>query len=121
MAESEASSQLFTNTLYDKLKYFSLVVLPAIGALYFGFAQIWGLPAAEQVVGSIAVLDTFLGVLLKKSTDKYYDTGSNFDGEVVITPEDGGTKATLVVDRALEDMADEPGKHSVEFNIQRKG
>lgn len=119
MAESAPSGQLFTNGLYDKLKYFSLVILPAIGALYFGLGQIWGFPEIEKVVGSIAVLDTFIGVLLKKSTDKYYESGANFDGEAIVQPDDGGTKVTLAADRTLEDIVDDPGKHSVEFQIQR--
>lgn len=119
MAESEPSGQLFTNALYDKLKFISLVLLPALGALYFGLAQIWGLPAAEQVVGSIAVLDAFLGVLLKKSTDKYYRSGANFDGDANVVSEDGGHRVVLAADKTLEDIVDDPGKHSVEFKINR--
>lgn len=119
MAESEASSQLFTNALYDKLKFFALIVLPALGALYFGLAQIWGLPEAEKVVGSITVLDAFLGLLLKQSTKKYYESGANFDGDANVVPEDGGHKVILAADKTLEDIVDEPGKHSVEFKINR--
>lgn len=119
MAESAPSKQLFTNALYDKLKYISLVLLPAVGALYFGLGQIWGFPEIEKVVGSIAIIDTFIGVLLDKSTKKYYQTGANFDGEVIVQPEDGGHKVTLSADRPLEDIVDDPGKHAVDFRIQR--
>ena len=61
-----------SNKTYDVLTYIAQIVLPALGALYWTVAGIWGLPYAEQVVGTITVVDTFLGVLLKISYDQYY-------------------------------------------------
>lgn len=60
-----------SNKTYDILKYIALIVLPAVGAAYFGLAQIWGLPFGEEIVGTITVIDTLLGALLKISTDEY--------------------------------------------------
>lgn len=60
-----------TNKCYDVLKYIAQYVLPACGTLYFALAQIWGLPYGEQIVGTIAAIDTFLGVLLGISTYTY--------------------------------------------------
>lgn len=60
-----------SNKTYDILKYIALIVLPAISALYFGLAQIWGWPYGEEIVGSIAVIDTFLGAILQISADSY--------------------------------------------------
>ena len=59
------------NKVYDVLKWIAMVLLPALGTLYFGLAGIWGMPAAEQVVGTITVVDTFLGVILGISTAQY--------------------------------------------------
>ena len=56
---------------YDILKKIALVYLPACGTLYFALAGIWGLPYAEQVVGTITAVDTFLGVCLGISTSNY--------------------------------------------------
>lgn len=61
-----------SNTTYDILKYIAQVVLPAAGALYFGLARIWSLPLAEEIVGTITVIDTFLGAMLQISTSNYY-------------------------------------------------
>ncbi len=61
-----------SNKTYDILKYIAQVVLPATGTLYFALASIWGLPYGEQIVGTITAIDTFLGVLLKISSDNYY-------------------------------------------------
>ena len=60
-----------SNKTYDVLKFIAQIVLPAIGALYFGLAGIWGFPYAEQIVGTITVIDTFLGTILGISTASY--------------------------------------------------
>lgn len=60
-----------SNKQYDILKWIALVLLPAIGTLYFGLAQIWGFPYGEQIVGTITVVDTFLGVILGISNAQY--------------------------------------------------
>jgi len=61
-----------SNRTYDVLKYIAQVVLPALGTLYFALSGIWGLPYGEQIVGTITAVDTFLGVILKLSSDQYY-------------------------------------------------
>ena len=72
-----------TNRTYDILKWVALVVLPALGTLYFALSSIWGLPYGEQVVGTIVALDTFLGALLKKSSDEYEG-----DGQLIVDTSD---------------------------------
>lgn len=61
----------FSNSTYDVIKWVAQILLPAIGTLYFALAQIWGLPYAEQIVGSISAIDCFLGALLGISTALY--------------------------------------------------
>ena len=60
-----------SNKVYDVLKYIALILLPALGTLYFALAKIWGFPYAAEVVGTISAVDAFLGALLKISTDQY--------------------------------------------------
>ena len=60
-----------SNKLYDILKWIAMVFLPAIATLYFALAGIWGLPHAEEVVGTITAIDTFMGVLLGISSAQY--------------------------------------------------
>jgi hypothetical protein len=59
------------NKVYDVLKWIAMVVLPALGTLYFALAGIWDLPYAEQVVGTVTAVDTFLGVMLGVSSMHY--------------------------------------------------
>lgn len=60
-----------SNSNYDFLKWVAQILLPAFATLYFALAQIWGLPYAEQVVGTITAIDAFLGALLGISTHFY--------------------------------------------------
>lgn len=60
-----------TNKVYDVMKWIVMIVLPAIGTLYFGLAGIWGFPYGEQIVGTIALVETFLGSVLMISSSQY--------------------------------------------------
>jgi hypothetical protein len=62
---------ILTNKTYDALKWITLVLLPAVGVLYLGLADVWGLPYASQIVATIAAIDLFLGALLGISTSTY--------------------------------------------------
>lgn len=68
-----------SNKLYDVLAYIQRIGLPAIGTLYFALAQIWNLPYAEQVTGTIAAVTVFLGTILQISSTKY-NKGIEVDG-----------------------------------------
>ena len=61
-----------SNKVYDILKWTAMTVLPAIGALYYGLASIWGFPYGEQIVGTISIIETFLGVLLGITSVQYH-------------------------------------------------
>lgn len=69
-----------TNKTYDILKNMCQIVLPALGTLYFALARIWGLPYGEQIVGTIAAIDTCLGTMLKISSNNYYKGGGGNAG-----------------------------------------
>lgn len=60
-----------SDKVYDVLKWIALILIPAIGTLYFALAGIWGFPYAEAIVGTLTALDTFLGAILGISTSMY--------------------------------------------------
>ena len=62
-----------SNKVYDVLKYIQQIVLPALGALYFALAKIWGFPLGTEIVGTISAVDVFLGAVLKISSNQYYN------------------------------------------------
>lgn len=92
--------------VYDKLKITAQLLLPAIGALYFTLAQIWGFPAAEQVNGTIAVINTFVGTAVVWLRSLYLASGNQYDGQLVWTTgeEEGDSilRMTSVDLKALE-------------------
>ena len=61
-----------SNKVYDVLKWIALILLPAVSALYFGLSQIWGFPYGEEIVGTLSIVDTFLGALLGISSSNYW-------------------------------------------------
>lgn len=63
-----------SNKTYDILKWVAMILLPAVGTLYFTLAGIWGLPYGEQIVGTITAVDTFIGVILGISSIQYKKT-----------------------------------------------
>lgn len=63
-----------SDKVYDILKWIALVVLPAIATLYAALSGIWGFPYGEQIVGTIAAIDTFFGVVIGVSSIQYNKT-----------------------------------------------
>lgn len=60
-----------SNKTYDVLKWIARYLLPASATLYFALSGIWGLPYGEEVVGTLAAITAFLGVILGISTAQY--------------------------------------------------
>lgn len=83
----ETPKPFLSNVLYARLKWATLILLPAVSAAYFALSNVLGLPAAEQVVGTIAVLCTFLGTVLGFSSRQYNNSGAAFDGSVNLEPD----------------------------------
>lgn len=73
-----------SDKLYDILAIIGRLILPALGTLYFALAKIWNLPLAEEIVGTIAAVTTFLNAVLKIQSNAYWaeiDEGSDDDGD----------------------------------------
>ena len=60
-----------SNKVYDILKDIALYVLPALATLIITLGGIWGFPYAEAIAGTITAIDTFLGAILKISSNTY--------------------------------------------------
>ena len=72
-----------SDKLYDILAIIGRLILPALGTLYFALAKIWNLPLAEEIVGTIAAVTTFLNAVLRIQSNAYFaelDEGSDDDG-----------------------------------------
>lgn len=88
------------NKTYDRLKWVSLVLLPALSVLYVGLGELWNVPAVREVVGTIALIDTVLGLLLGTSSKKYQalTDSPTVMGELVVEQDFDGTPTRVMVD-----------------------
>lgn len=93
-----------SNKTYDALKFVSLVLLPGIAAAYFGLSQIWHLPAATEVVGTITIVDTFMGLVIKSSSNQYANSDQGTDGDLLVQQVDGEKFLALGVNQSVEAM-----------------
>lgn len=90
---------VFSNKVYDKLKFVAQILLPAVGTLYATVGAIYGIDGAfepEHVVGTILAVDTFLGVILGLSNKQFMNDDANFAGDLhVVNTEDEGVQTML--------------------------
>lgn len=98
-----------SNKLYDALKFTAQILLPALGGLYFGLADIFGLPAALEVVGILAVIDTVIGVLLHVSSEAF-----TINGAIRVT-ENAGVKTYSL--ELAQDPDELDNKSEVRFKV----
>ena len=60
-----------SNSVYDFLKVLCTILLPACGTLYFALSKIWGLPLAEEIVGTLSAIAVFIGAIIGISSAQY--------------------------------------------------
>lgn len=91
---------IFSNGVYNKLKFLAQIVLPALGTLYAAVSGYWKWPNTEEVVGTIIAVDFFLGTLLGLSSRSYNSSSAKYDGAFEVTEnEDGDKLMTLNFER----------------------
>lgn len=59
------------DSVYNILKWITMIVLPALATAYVGLSAIWGWPYADEIAKTTAVICTLLGALLGISTAQY--------------------------------------------------
>jgi len=104
--ENEETGFQLTGKTYDRAKWFVQIFLPAVSALYLGLAQLWDLPKPEAVVGTIALVTVFLGVILNISANNYRNDPSRFMGTAQIVTTDEGPKPMINVTADSEQISD---------------
>lgn len=103
--------------LYDLLKWIALVLLPAVGTLYFALGQLWHFPAIEEVVGSITALDAFLGVLINKSSKNYNE--KQIVGDLIMGTDIDGNAFMKRLEGDRDPLILEVGKNAI-FRVKRE-
>lgn len=102
---------------YDAIRWFAQIVLPALGTFYASVAGIWGLPAADQVVGTILALVTLLGVILGISKVSYDRSDAKYDGELNIREGEDGRRIAALELKKYEDPGDVVNQKELLFKV----
>lgn len=108
---------LLTGKTYDIMKRVAQLYLPALGTLYFAVAGIWGLPSAEEVVGTIVAVDTFLGVILGISSANFDKSPMKYDGTLAIENHDESGSEINLKEVDLNALAN---KDTITFRVIRQ-
>jgi len=100
-SHAKTKEPLLNDSSYKAVKHTAALILPAVGTLYFAIAQIWHLPHAEEVIGTIAAVNTFFGVVLGVSSKSYNnsDVKPQYVGEVAFEAVDGDETTKRMVTR----------------------
>ena len=60
------------NNVYDILKKIALTYLPALATLLLGLGELWGIAIMPKIAGTVTLIATALGAILRVSTSKYW-------------------------------------------------
>jgi hypothetical protein len=103
---SEPKGFVLGDTTYNRLKWFVQIVLPSIATLYFSLGNVWGFGYIEQVLGTLAALGTFLGVVLGISSVTYNNSNLKYSGmiEVFDPPETDKKTYSITFDGDVDDI-----------------
>lgn len=104
MPENTINTLVFTNKVYDVLKWVAQIFLPGLGTLYLTLGGLLNLPAVNKVTGTIIAVDTFLGFLLKKSSDNYEKSDEKFDGSLEVDKTKEEATVSIAVEGGVEDL-----------------
>lgn len=107
-----------TNKVYDRLKFFVQIVIPAAMTAYATIAALWGLGYTDKIVGTLAALNLFFGIVLGVSKSRYNpDTDVTYDGTMVVNENDPNKDIfTLKIDAVA--LADLKNRQSITLNVE---
>lgn len=113
--ETTATVKSFlSNKMYDALHLLAMIILPAVGAAYFALAQLWKFPDGAEVVGTIVIIDTFLGAVLGFSSAQY-NAGTGTVGNMIVdTSDPNAFKLHLELTNSVQEIA---GMKSITFSV----
>lgn len=62
------------DSVYDVLKWVSIICLPALATLVTVVFKVWGIPYGDEIAQTITAVATFLGAVLMVSNATYRKT-----------------------------------------------
>lgn len=95
----EQPAFILPDKLYNLIKWFVQIVVPAFSTLYFTLGNQFGWTNVEAVIGTCAAVATFLGVILGLSNHQFNKV--KYWGDVIISE---GPEGTIIDHMAFNDV-----------------
>ena len=70
---------MITNETYDKLKWISTQVIPALNVFVLTVGKIWNIPYYVHIAGTISAVGVCIGAVIYKSSKAYYTDVDGYD------------------------------------------
>lgn len=70
-----------SNGVYNFIKYFSLIFIPAAEVLILTVGKIWSIPYYTEIGATVAAVGVFLAAVIGVSSRTYYNEITSGDGE----------------------------------------
>ena len=59
------------NKTFDILRTICEIALPALSTAYYGLAELWHLPYAKEICGTLAIVAAFIGAFINVKRKQY--------------------------------------------------
>lgn len=107
MGDHEAGkTPLLNDRTYDLFGNIVRLFIPALGVFYATIAEIWDIPQADRVVGTLAAVGLLLGVILQISKGQYKKTEADKDGVIDVFPTNEGAElGRMSLNLSADDIA----------------
>lgn len=104
--EVNESRWIFAPKVYDFLKDSAQIYIPALGVAYAGLAGIWHWGYVLEVSGTVLVIDTLLGTILKISKTVYDNSDRSKDGDLNLEVSSSGVSVEdVLLNTPVSDLA----------------
>lgn len=115
---NEVKLPAMSQSVYDRVRWMVEILLPATASLYYGLSMIWGLPGGDNVVGTIALITTFLGLAVGVNRRKFNAVNPAGVGAMVVKVDrEGIPTVALELDKTPEELSQ---LQSIRFDVRRE-
>ena len=96
-----------TTKTYNRLRYFTQIVLPAVAAFIVTVCEVWNISGGDKVAGTIAAVVTLLSGILGISSAIYDKEGGKYDGDCDFSVADNLRKYVHISNMASTECSEE--------------
>lgn len=117
-ASPKESTPFLGQRAYEALRVFVQILLPGLGTLYGTLGTIWGWPATEETVSSIAAVALFMGLVVSVARRSYDKSDAKYDGIIDVQKDSDGVKQASLILKNYEDPAEVVQQKEVLFKVE---